>query len=88
MGTGNKLNPLKFKITDISKTSVCPLAKVIRKALKEKGIKKVKVLYSEEIPSKASDNSVEGKSVPASIAFVPSVAGLAISGEVVRDLIK
>ena len=88
MGTGNKLDPLKFKITDISKTSVCPLAKVIRKALKEKGIKKVKVLYSEEIPNKASDNSIEGKSVPASIAFVPSVAGLAISGEVVRELIK
>lgn len=88
MGTGNKLDPLKFKITDISKTSVCPLAKVIRKELKEKGIKKVKVLYSEEIPSKASDNSIEEKSVPASIAFVPSVAGLAISGEVIRELIK
>lgn len=88
MGTGNKLDPLKFKITDISKTSVCPLAKVIRKELKEKGIKKVKVLYSEEIPSKAQEASNDGKVVPASIAFVPSVAGLAISGEVVRDLVK
>ena len=88
MGTGNKLDPLKFKITDISKTSMCPLAKVIRKELKEKGIKKVKVLYSEEIPTKASNDASEGKIVPASIAFVPSVAGLAISGEVVRELIK
>ena len=88
MGTGNKLDPLKFKITDISKTSVCPLAKVIRKELKERGIKKVKVLYSEEIPSKVPEASNDGKVVPASIAFVPSVAGLAISGEVVRDLVK
>lgn len=88
MGTGNKLDPLKFKITDISKTSVCPLAKVIRKGLKERGIKKVKVLYSEEIPSKVPEASNDGKVVPASIAFVPSVAGLAISGEVVRDLVK
>ncbi|MBO5179230.1 MAG: tRNA threonylcarbamoyladenosine dehydratase [Clostridia bacterium] len=88
MGTGNKLDPLKFKITDISKTSVCPLAKVIRKELKEKGIKKVKVLYSEEVPNKATTKTSECKVVPASIAFVPSVAGLAISGEVVRDLIK
>ena len=88
MGTGNKLDPLKFKITDISKTSVCPLAKVIRKELKEKGIKKVKVLYSEEIPTKTSEGVIDGKVVPASIAFVPSVAGLIISGEVVKNLIK
>lgn len=88
MGTGNKLEPLKFKITDISKTSVCPLAKVIRKELKERGIKKVKVLFSEELPSKVIKNDSTGKAVPASIAFVPSVAGLAIAGEVIRDFIQ
>lgn len=88
MGTGNKLDPLKFKITDISKTSVCPLAKVIRKELKERGIKKVKVLFSEELPSKVIKTDSTGKAVPASIAFVPSVAGLAIAGEVIRDFIQ
>lgn len=88
MGTGNKLDPLKFKITDISKTSVCPLAKVIRKELKERGIKKVKVLFSEELPAKIQKTDSTGKAVPASIAFVPSVAGLAIAGEVIRDFIQ
>ncbi len=88
MGTGNKLDPLKFKITDISKTSVCPLAKVIRKELKEKGIKKVKVLFSEELPIKTNKSNPNEKAVPASIAFVPSVAGLAIAGEVIRDFIQ
>ena len=82
MGTGNKLDPTKFEVTDIYKTSVCPLAKVMRKELRQRGIRKLKVVYSKEEPIK-----VENK-VPGSISFVPSVAGLIISGEVVKDIIK
>ena len=85
MGTGNKLDPTKFEITDIYKTSVCPLAKVMRKELKNREIKKLKVLYSKEEPIKT--NSTE-KQVPGSISFVPSVAGLIIAGEVIKDIIK
>lgn len=91
MGTGNKLNPSKFEIVDISKTSVCPLAKVMRTELRKRGIKKVKVLYSKEKPIKGQANGeTKGNTerpVPGSIAFVPSVAGLLIAGEVVRDLL-
>ena len=82
MGTGNKLDPTKFEVTDIFKTSVCPLAKVMRKELKARGIKKLKVVYSKEEPIK---NTAK---VPASISFVPSVAGLIIAGEVIKDIIK
>lgn len=88
MGTGNKIDPTKFEITDIYKTSVCPLAKVMRKELKTRGIKKLKVLYSKEEPIKPKTKS-DGKTkrqVPGSISFVPSVAGLIIAGEVVKDL--
>lgn len=85
MGTGNKLDASKFKITDISKTSMCPLAKIIRKELKNKNIKNVKVLYSEESPSQYYKNE---NFTPASISFVPSVAGLLMSGEVIRDLMN
>ena len=81
MGTGNKLDASKFEITDITKTSVCPLAKVIRKELKKLNIPHVKVLYSKEEPIKTNYSS------PASISFVPSVAGLLIAGEVVKDII-
>lgn len=99
MGTGNKLDPTKFEITDIYKTSVCPLAKVMRKELKNRGIKKLKVLYSKEEPIKIesyektseSNNNLElnrRKQVPGSISFVPSVGGLIIAGEVIKDLIK
>lgn len=92
MGTGNKLDPSRFEITDISKTSVCPLAKVIRTELKKRRIKKVKVLYSKEVPIKpAHSEEVKGtakRPVPGSISFVPGTAGLMIAGEVVRDLIK
>ena len=88
MGTGNKLDPTRFEITDIYKTSVCPLAKVMRKELKARGIKKLKVIYSKEEPVKVSQKNEEGKPVPGSISFVPSVAGLTIAGEVVKDLIK
>lgn len=97
MGTGNKLDPTRFEITDIYKTSVCPLAKVMRKELKQREIKKLKVLYSKEEPIKVCSyqeiaNSEEQKNrvkqTPGSISFVPSVAGLIIAGEVIKDLIK
>lgn len=78
MGTGNKLDPGLFQIADIEKTKVCPLAKVIRKELKKRGVRGVQVLYSEEEPVKT------GMRTPASISFVPSAAGLMIAGEVVR----
>ena len=82
MGTGNKLDASKFEITDIFKTSVCPLAKVIRKELKKLNIPELTVLYSKEQPIKTNI------STPASISFIPSVAGLLIAGKVVQDLIK
>ena len=86
MGTGNKLDPTRFEVSDISKTSVCPLAKVMRKELGIRGIKHLKVVYSKEIPNRFNkDESL--KRTPASIAFVPSVAGLIIAGEVVKDLL-
>lgn len=93
MGTGNKMDPSKFEITDISKTSVCPLAKVMRVELRKRGIRKVKVLYSREKPIKAVADNGERKGstdhpVPGSISFVPSIAGLMIAGEVVRDLLR
>ena len=91
MGTGNKLNPLAFEITDIYKTSVCPLARVMRAELKKRGVKKLKVLYSKEEPVKAladDEDAPKTRHAPASISFVPSVAGLAIAGEVIKDLIK
>lgn len=81
MGTGNKMDPSRFEIADISKTSVCPLAKVVRKELKNRGIKGVKVLFSKEEPIKT------GGRTPGSISFVPSSAGLLIAAEVVKDLI-
>ena len=82
MGTGKKLDPTKLEITDINKTSVCPLAKVIRKELRKMNIKKLKVLYSTEEPNPSKDN------ITTSIAFVPSVAGLIIASEVVKDIIS
>lgn len=87
MGTGNKLDPTKFEVTDIFKTSVCPLAKVMRKELKTRGIKKLKVVYSKEEPIKV-DTEVGKKPIPGSISFVPSVAGLIIAGEVIKDIIE
>ena len=93
MGTGNKLDPSRFEITDISRTSVCPLAKVMRQELKKRKIRKVKVLYSREVPVKTRENSEErkgtaGRPVPGSISFVPPVAGMMLAGEVVRDLLQ
>lgn len=87
MGTGNKLDPTKFEVADIYKTSVCPLAKVMRKELKIRGIRKLKVVYSKEEP-KNINLSNTNKATPASISFVPSVAGLIIAGEVIKDLIS
>lgn len=84
MGTGNKLDPTKFEVCDIYKTSVCPLAKVMRYELKKRNVKKLKVLYSKEEPIK---NSVDPRT-PMSISFVPSAAGLIIAGEVIKDIIK
>lgn len=83
MGTGNKLNPTKFEITDINKTSVCPLARVMRKELKKRDIHQLKVLYSKEEPIQTNNPKT-----PGSISFVPSVAGLIIAGEVIKDMIK
>lgn len=105
MGTGNKLDPMRLEIADISETSVCPLAKVMRKELKKRGITSLKVLYSREEPIKPVDTEQTSCSagcicppgtnrkcttrhqIPASISFVPSVAGLIIAGEVIKDII-
>ena len=96
MGAGNKLDPTAFKDADIYKTSVCPLAKVMRRELKKRGIDKLKVVYSQEepvTPYEDSDAACElkgtsGRQVPGSIAFVPSVVGLIIAGEIIKDLSK
>ena len=95
MGAGNKLDPTAFEVTDIFKTSVCPLAKVMRKELKTRNIKKLKVVYSKEIPlepieeeSFISDEKRVRRATPGSVAFVPSVAGLILAGEVIKDLAR
>lgn len=82
MGTGNKLHPELFEITDIYKTSVCPLAKVMRTRLKKEGVKKLKVVYSKEEPITNPDNII------GSVPFVPSVAGLIIAGEVIKEIVN
>lgn len=97
MGTGNKLDPTAFEVADISKTSVCPLAKVMRRELKKRGISHVKVVYSREealtpieesntVQNGQNEEMVRKKVAPASIAFVPSVVGLIIAGEVIKDI--
>ncbi len=98
MGAGNKLDPTRFEVTDIYKTSVCPLARVMRQELKKRGIRKLKVVYSREEPRKPQDKPQETlpdtpqrtgaarRSAPGSTAFTPSVAGLILASEVVRDL--
>ena len=92
MGAGNKLDPAAFQVADIYQTSVCPLAKVMRRELKRRGVKKLKVVYSKEQPVAVQNDeesllSSPRRSIPGSIAFVPSVAGLIIAGEVVTDLV-
>lgn len=92
MGTGNKLDPTKFCVADISKTAVCPLARAMRQNLKKAGVKKLKVLYSTEAPltpQVREDTELKGNSgrvCPGSVSFVPSVAGLIIAGEVIKDI--
>ena len=89
MGTGNKLHPEMFEITDIAETSVCPLCRVMRRELKRRNIRHLKVLYSREVPRKPrgiSQEETSKRQTPASISFVPPVAGLLIAGEVIRDL--
>lgn len=104
MGAGNKLDASQFRVADIYKTKVCPLAKVMRRELKKRGVKKLKVVYSEEMPTRpvedmaiscrtncicppgAQHKCTERRDIPGSVAFVPSVAGLIIAGEVVKDL--
>lgn len=92
MGCGNKIHPEMFKVADIYKTSVCPLAKVMRRELKAQGVKKLKVVYSEEeaiTPCFQPESEVTAKKqTPASCAFVPGVAGLIIAGEVIKDLLE
>ncbi len=90
MGAGNKLDPTAFEVCDIYKTSVCPLARVMRAECKKRGIKKLKVVYSKEQPtrpvSKVDPDNPNRRDTPASISFVPSVVGLIIAGEVVKDI--
>lgn len=99
MGTGNKLDPTRFEVTDIYKTSICPLAKVMRKELRKREIKSLKVVYSKEEPIKPDETGcicpprtirkcAAKNQVPGSISFVPSVAGLIVAGEVIKDIIK
>ena len=94
LGTGNKLDPSKFQITDIAKTSVCPLARIMRKECAKRGIRHLKVLFSTEDPIPTDPASIteelpQGRrALPGSVAFVPSVAGLMIAGEVIKDLTK
>ena len=105
MGAGNKLDASQFRVADIYKTKVCPLAKVMRRELKKRGVKKLKVVYSEEQPTRpiedmaiscrtncicppgAAHKCTERRDIPGSVAFVPSVAGLIVAGEVVKDLV-
>lgn len=90
MGTGNKMNPALLQVSDIYKTSVCPLAKVMRRELKKRRVKHLKVVYSQELPMKpfASDEITHKRTIPGSTAFVPSSAGFLIASEVVKDLLK
>lgn len=93
MGAGNKVDPTKFRVADIYETSVCPLARVMRRELKQRGIERLKVVYSTELPHAPAKDRIDELStpervVPASCAFVPSAAGLIIAGEVVRELVK
>ena len=85
MGAGNKLDPTRFEVSDVYKTSVCPLARVMRTELKKRGVKKLKVVYSKEEPIKRTVDG-NGRHAPGSIAFVPSVVGLIIAAEVIKDI--
>ena len=86
MGAANKLDPAAFEVADIYETSVCPMARIVRNELRKRGIKSLKVVYSKEPPLKSTAEH-EGRPIPASISFVPPVAGLILAGEVIKDLI-
>lgn len=89
MGTGNKIDPTQFRVSDVFKTKVCPLAKVMRYELRKRGVKKLKVVYSEEMPmtpDKGRAVPSQKRQTPGSISFVPPVAGMIIGGEVIKDL--
>ncbi|MBP3906174.1 MAG: tRNA threonylcarbamoyladenosine dehydratase, partial [Peptostreptococcaceae bacterium] len=89
MGMGNKLDPTKIVVTDIHKTEMCPLAKVMRKEMRDRKVKKLKVVYSTEKPVELKEKIMNGKKItPGSISFVPSVGGLIIASVVINDLIK
>ena len=90
MGTGNKLDPTQFRVSDINKTSVCPLCRVMRRELKLRNVKKLKVVWSPEMPLKPSESgeNVNKRAVQGSISFVPPVAGMIMAGEIIKDLIK
>ena len=89
MGAGNKTDPTRFEVADISDTTVCPLARVMRRELKVRGIKKYKVVYSKEEPRKSGVLDTEtGKAIPGSLSFVPSAMGLIMAGEIIKDIIK
>lgn len=88
LGTGNKMNPMGFRVSDIEKTSVCPLARTIRGLCRKEGIKKVKVVWSAEQPIKVTLPAEHGRHAPGSISFVPAAAGLCIAAEVVKDLLR
>lgn len=87
MGAGNKLHPELFEVADIYATSVCPLARVMRRELKKRGINSLKVVYSKEPPAETNAPVENGKKIPGSVSFVPSAAGLIIAGEVIKDLL-
>ena len=90
MGAGNKLDPTRFEVTGLAKTSMCPLARVMRKELKKRGIAHLKVVYSREDPISPApaDEQTQRRSLPGSVSFVPGVAGLIAAGEVIKDLIR
>ncbi len=89
MGAGNKLDPTAFEVSDIYKTEGCPLARVMRRELKARGVKKLKVVYTKEEPKKSPlIDSESGKAIPGSVSFVPSVAGLIMAGEIVKGLVR
>lgn len=88
MGTGNKMDPTRFHVSDIEKTSVCPLARTVRGLCRKEGLKKVKVLWSSEPPVRVTLPAEHGRHAPGSISFVPAAAGLCIAAEVVKDLLK
>lgn len=88
MGTGNKMDPTQFRVADIKKTKVCPLARVIRSECKKRNIDSLKVVYSEEEPVNALVSRDHGRNVPGSVSFVPGVAGMIMAGEIIKDIIK